>query len=126
MTKEITKTDDQQFIDVNINKQIKPFTFVDLGSGDGRVVLYASSQMMDYQQKDNNDLKIPLFDACVGYEINPLLHLYAKFRSIIMHLFGFPNLANTNSYLQNIWTVPLQHVDVVAVVRSLSAFECML
>jgi hypothetical protein len=111
---------------------IQPFTFVDLGSGDGRVVLYAASQMMKYhirkEQEENEhyhddgkEENILLFDACIGYEINPILHLYATIRSFMMQYLFLPyssqQQAHTQFYLQNIWKVPLHQVDVVAVVR---------
>jgi hypothetical protein len=108
----------QQFIAVNPNKPIKPFTFVDLGSGDGRVVVYASYQTIHDIHTENEP--IPLFDVCVGYEINPILHLYAKFRSLITNLLGYSSrVGTTEFYLKNLWNVPLHNVDVVAVVRSL-------
>lgn len=68
-------------------------TFVDLGSGDGRVVRRAAREG---------------FGLSIGYEINPLLHLWAKTRQS----------PRTELHCANLWDVSLGKVDVVAVVSS--------
>lgn len=66
-------------------------TFVDLGSGDGRVVRRAAREG---------------FQVAIGYEINPMLHAWAKLRQV----------PKTKFYCANLWDVPLHEADVVAVV----------
>jgi len=71
--------------------------FVDLGSGDGRVVFRAA--------REN------LFAKSVGYEINPALHIFANFRRLTA-----PQYWNSTSfYMRDIWKIQLNQYDVVAV-----------
>ena len=71
--------------------------FVDLGSGDGRVVFKAA--------REN------LFAKSIGYEINPALHIFANFRRLIT-----PQYWNSTSfYMRDIWKIQLNQYDVVAV-----------
>lgn len=71
--------------------------FVDLGSGDGRVVFRAA--------REN------LFAKSIGYEINPALHLFANLRRLIT-----PQYWNSTSfYMRDIWKIQLNQYDVVAV-----------
>jgi hypothetical protein len=75
--------------------------FVDLGSGDGRIVFRAA--------KEN------LFALSVGYEINPLLHVCAA----LQRLFRGPAAwSATRFYLRDLWNADLRDADVVAVVRN--------
>jgi Histone methylation protein DOT1 len=89
--------------------------FVDLGSGDGRVVFRAAQEQ--------------LFTLCIGYEINPLLHLYALmqrlFRTMIRRqtitsttaaTTNYNNDTETQFYLRDLWNVNLSNANVVAVV----------
>jgi hypothetical protein len=76
--------------------------FVDLGSGDGRIVFHAANEK--------------LFHMSVGYEINPLLHIFASAKRFLK---GPQTWRATNFYLRDIWKVELKDVDVVAVVRSI-------
>jgi hypothetical protein len=46
------------------------FVFVDLGSGDGRLVLRAAQE--------------GIFTACIGYELNPLLVWYSRIRQLLV------------------------------------------
>jgi hypothetical protein len=85
-------------------QQGQKLTFVDLGSGDGRIVFRAAQEKV--------------FDKCIGYEINPLLHLFAKLQRIFR---GRKYWSSTNFFLRDIWKADLRDVDVVAVVRSLAA-----
>ena len=78
----------------------KKLTFVDLGSGDGRVVFRAAREKM--------------FDKCIGYEINPLLHLFASLQRVVR---GPQAWRATRFYLGDLWKVDLRTADVVAVVR---------
>ena len=71
--------------------------FVDLGSGDGRVVFRAARE--------------GLFDKSVGYEINPALHIFANFRRLITPRYW----TNTQFYMRDLWKIPLHQYDVVAV-----------
>ena len=71
--------------------------FVDLGSGDGRVVFRAARE--------------GLFDKSVGYEINPALHIFANFRRLITPRYW----TNTQFYMRDLWKTPLHQYDVVAV-----------
>lgn len=75
--------------------------FVDLGSGDGRIVFRAS--------REN------LFSVSVGYEINPLLHMFASLQRILR---GPKAWSSTRFHLQDLWSVDLRDADVVAVVRT--------
>jgi len=71
--------------------------FVDLGSGDGRVVFRAA--------REN------LFAKSIGYEINPALHILANLRRLIT-----PQYWNSTSfYMRDIWKIQLNQYDVVAV-----------
>ena len=73
-------------------------TFVDLGSGDGRLVFQAARQNM--------------FAMSIGYEINPVLHAFASGRRIVQA----PMYWNKTSFaIRDLWKVPLNDVDVVAV-----------
>jgi len=75
----------------------KSLNFVDLGSGDGRVVFRAA--------REN------LFNKSIGYEINPALHIFANFRRLIT-----PQYWNSTSfYMRDIWKIKLNQYDVVAV-----------
>jgi hypothetical protein len=87
--------------------------FVDLGSGDGRWVFRAAQDHPD------------LFRVSVGYEINPLLHLYASARRALQVSFRWLSLrpssdaaphCSTELHRQDLWTVPLDDANVVAVV----------
>ncbi len=71
--------------------------FVDLGSGDGRVVFRAARE--------------GIFHKSVGYEINPALHMWVKFRQMITPKYW----SSTQFYLGDLWKVKLHHYDVVAV-----------
>ena len=71
--------------------------FVDLGSGDGRVVFRAARE--------------GLFDKSVGYEINPVLHLFANFRRLATPKYW----SNTQFYMRDLWKIQLHQYDVVAV-----------
>ena len=74
--------------------------FVDLGSGDGRVVVRAARE--------------ELFHKCLGYEINPFLHAMAQGRRLFLpHLWS-----KTSFYLGDLWKADLAKADVVAVVSS--------
>jgi tRNA G46 methylase TrmB len=75
--------------------------FVDLGSGDGRVVFRAAREQ--------------LFTVCIGYEINPLLHAYAMTQRFIFNLIQRPS-TRTQFYVRDLWNVSLHNVNVVAVV----------
>mmetsp|Transcript_7481 Transcript_7481/g.11312 ORF Transcript_7481/g.11312 Transcript_7481/m.11312 type:complete len:257 (-) Transcript_7481:29-799(-) len=76
----------------------KPLTFVDLGSGDGRVVFRAARE--------------GLFHKSIGYEINPLLHMWAQSRRVLQAPMYW---SSTNFALRDIWKVNLTNVDVVAI-----------
>lgn len=111
----------------NDNKSIdnNKLVFVDLGSGDGRIVFHAA-----YKEQ--------LFTNCIGYEINPFLHCFAILKQQLyrLRIMMFPqrqaqDIASTSSshcigsiktefYLRDLWKVNLQHVNVVAVVRYFS------
>jgi hypothetical protein len=78
--------------------------FVDLGSGDGRVVFRAARE--------------DLFTLCIGYEINPMLHTYSLAQRFIFNIIQHPSSATqTQFFLSDLWNVPLHNVNVVAVVR---------
>jgi Histone methylation protein DOT1 len=79
----------------------KLLNFVDLGSGDGRIVFRAAQEN--------------LFTLSIGYEINPLLHLFASSQRILL---GPQAWSSTRFYLCDLWNVDLRDADVVAVVRS--------
>lgn len=71
--------------------------FVDLGSGDGRVVFRAAREGM--------------FNQCHGYEINPTLHLFAQTRKMIT-----PKYWRTARFeCGDLWKIQLRKYDVVAV-----------
>ena len=78
--------------------QQKSLQFVDLGSGDGRLVFQAARQ--------------GIFHSSVGYEINPVLHGVAHTRRLLQ---APTYWKSTQFRLKDIWKVNLQHVDVVAV-----------
>jgi hypothetical protein len=93
--------------------------FVDLGSGDGRVVFRAAQEQ--------------LFTVCIGYEINPLLHLYALMQRLIRTMIrrqtitattaattNYNSDTETQFYLRDLWNVNLSNANVVAVVRFFS------
>ena len=71
--------------------------FVDLGSGDGRVVFRAARE--------------GIFSKSVGYEINPALHLIAGTRKLVTPKYW----SNTNFYVRDLWKIQLHSYDVVAV-----------
>ena len=71
--------------------------FVDLGSGDGRVVFRAARE--------------GIFHKSVGYEINPALHMWTKFRQMVTPKYW----SSTQFYLGDIWKSKLHNYDVVAV-----------
>ena len=71
--------------------------FVDLGSGDGRVVFRAAREQM--------------FVSSVGYEINPALHLFASARRLLMPRYWY----STKFYMTDLWKTKLHEYDVVAV-----------
>ncbi|GKY95294.1 hypothetical protein MPSEU_000491300 [Mayamaea pseudoterrestris] len=73
--------------------------FVDLGSGDGRVVFRAARE--------------DVFSSCDGFEINPMLHGFAQLRKLLTPKYW----KLTQFHLGDIWKVDLADVDVVAVVR---------
>lgn len=78
--------------------QDKALTFVDLGSGDGRLVFRAARQ--------------GIFQTSIGYEINPVLHVFAHSRRLLQA----PQYWNKTRFrIQDIWKVNLGQVDVVAV-----------
>eukprot|EP00562_Extubocellulus_spinifer_P003867 CAMPEP_0178536770 /NCGR_PEP_ID=MMETSP0696-20121128/36256_1 /TAXON_ID=265572 /ORGANISM="Extubocellulus spinifer, Strain CCMP396" /LENGTH=268 /DNA_ID=CAMNT_0020168999 /DNA_START=139 /DNA_END=945 /DNA_ORIENTATION=+ len=75
-----------------------PLTFVDLGSGDGRLVFQAARQSM--------------FVRSIGYEINPVLHAFSCARRLIQA----PKYWTTTDFgLRDLWKVELKEVDVVAI-----------
>jgi SAM-dependent methyltransferase len=106
-------------------KEGKPLTFVDLGSGDGRVVFRAARE--------------GVFTKSIGYEINPSKFCFCLLQSIFfigMYMYSIRNvcrpvlhlvaqsrrclqapkyLSSTNFVLQDLWNVQLKDVDVVAV-----------
>ena len=71
--------------------------FVDLGSGDGRVVFRAARSGM--------------FQKSVGYEINPALHMWVKFRQLVTPKYW----SSTEFHLGDLWKIKLHRYDVVAV-----------
>lgn len=71
--------------------------FVDLGSGDGRVVFRAARE--------------GIFNLSVGYEINPALHLWANLRKLVTPKYW----STTKFQLRDLWNTRLQSYDVVAV-----------
>ena len=71
--------------------------FVDLGSGDGRVVFRAARE--------------GIFHKSVGYEINPALHMWVKFRQMITPKYW----SSTKFYFGDLWNIKLHKYDVVAV-----------
>ncbi|KAL7499848.1 hypothetical protein ACHAWT_007868 [Skeletonema menzelii] len=78
-------------------KQPSSLKFVDLGSGDGRVVFRAARE--------------GIFQKSVGYEINPALHMWVKFRQLITPKYW----SSTEFYLGDLWKIKLHKYDVVAV-----------
>ena len=71
--------------------------FVDLGSGDGRVVFRAARE--------------GLFAKSVGYEINPALHMFANIRRLLTPKYW----STTQFYRRDLWKTKLHEYDVVAV-----------
>jgi hypothetical protein len=71
--------------------------FVDLGSGDGRVVFRAA--------REN------LFHRSIGYEINPVLHGFASVRRVVQPKYW----RNTNFFMQDLWKINLSNSHVIAV-----------
>lgn len=71
--------------------------FVDLGSGDGRVVFRAAREQM--------------FVSSVGYEINPALHFFASVRRLLIPKYW----PSTKFYMTDLWKTKLHDYDVVAV-----------
>ena len=71
--------------------------FVDLGSGDGRVVFRAARE--------------GLFEKSVGYEINPTLHMFAQARKLITPKYW----QTTRFQCRDLWGIQLSKYDVVAV-----------
>eukprot|EP00546_Thalassionema_frauenfeldii_P003952 CAMPEP_0178922622 /NCGR_PEP_ID=MMETSP0786-20121207/16259_1 /TAXON_ID=186022 /ORGANISM="Thalassionema frauenfeldii, Strain CCMP 1798" /LENGTH=209 /DNA_ID=CAMNT_0020597013 /DNA_START=98 /DNA_END=727 /DNA_ORIENTATION=+ len=72
--------------------------FVDLGSGDGRVVFRAAREK--------------IFHKAIGYEINPFLHVFAQTRRYIQAPLY---LSATNFYMKDLWKADLSKADAVAV-----------
>jgi len=75
----------------------KSLQFVDLGSGDGRVVFRAARE--------------GLFGKSVGYEINPTLHLFSSFRRLVTPRYW----DSCNFFMRDLWKIQLHRYDVVAV-----------
>ena len=74
-----------------------PLRFVDLGSGDGRVVFRAAREKM--------------FGMSVGVEVNPLLHVWAScWRALVPGYWS-----ETQLVLRDLWKVDLSNADVVAI-----------
>ena len=88
-----------KFMDRQKEGAAAKLNFVDLGSGDGRIVFRAS--------KEN------LFSLSVGYEINPLLHAFASLQRILR---GPKAWSSTQFHLKDLWNVDLRDADVAAVV----------
>ena len=78
-------------------KNTKPLKFVDLGSGDGRVVFRAARE--------------GIFNESVGYEINPTLHIFACLRKMATPKYW----SNTKFRMGDLWRTDLSRYDVVAV-----------
>uniref|UniRef100_A0A7S2EMH4 Methyltransferase domain-containing protein n=1 Tax=Trieres chinensis TaxID=1514140 RepID=A0A7S2EMH4_TRICV len=73
-------------------------SFVDLGSGDGRVVFRAAREK--------------IFRKCIGFEINPVLHAWASCRRLIQA----PKYWSTTQFgLCDLWKVDLGDIDCVAI-----------
>lgn len=71
--------------------------FLDLGSGDGRVVFRAARES--------------LFHRSIGVEINPVLHGFASIRRAVQ-----PKYWNsTNFYMKDLWKMNLSNSHVIAV-----------
>lgn len=81
----------------NASTKQSSLKFVDLGSGDGRVVFRAARE--------------GIFQTSVGYEINPALHMWVKFRQLLTPKYW----ASTEFYLGDLWNIKLHNYDVVAV-----------
>jgi hypothetical protein len=82
----------------------KKEVFVDLGSGDGRLV-FAAAQT---------------FRLSVGYESNPFLYIFSQGQRFVR---GPKYWASTRFYWQDLWTADLGEVDVVAVVSHLYSLQ---
>lgn len=74
-----------------------PLTFYDLGSGDGRVVFRAARE--------------GIFHKSVGYEINPVLHMFASMRRLVTPKY----FKSTSFRMDDLWKVDLSQADVIAV-----------
>lgn len=82
-------------------KTLNTQKFVDLGSGDGRVVFRAAREYN-------------MFATSVGYEINPFLHAWASCQRI----WSGPEIwSKTVFHCADLWHVNLRDANVVAVVR---------
>jgi hypothetical protein len=79
----------------------RKLTFVDLGSGDGRVVFRAAAQGIFYRS--------------IGYEINPLLHAAAQLQRLVR---GRAAWSSTEFYVRDLWKTDLRETHVVAIVSS--------
>jgi hypothetical protein len=92
-------------------KSGKKLSFVDLGSGDGRVVFRAAKE--------------GIFHKCIGYEINPMLHLFAQLKRLVL---GPATWSSTDFALRDIWKTDLRGANVVAVVSAVATgcFNCEL
>ncbi|CAB9525410.1 Protein FAM173B [Seminavis robusta] len=88
----------QQQLAVSRLHKSKSLTFVDLGSGDGRLVFRAARQ--------------GIFSTSIGYEINPILHAVGQSRRLLQ---APKYWHSTQFYWRDIWKVDLQQADVVAV-----------
>jgi hypothetical protein len=82
-------------------KSGKKLHFVDLGSGDGRVVFRAAKE--------------GIFHKSIGYEINPMLHLFAQLQRLLL---GPATWSSTAFALRDIWKTDLRSANVVAVVSA--------
>ena len=79
-----------------LKKSSGSLKFVDLGSGDGRVVFRAARE--------------GIFEKSVGYEINPALHMWVKLRQLVTPKYW----SSTQFYLGDLWKTKLHNYDVVA------------
>lgn len=86
----------KQHVKKNNNNE-SSLKFVDLGSGDGRVVFRAARE--------------GIFQKSVGYEINPALHLMVKVRQLLTPKYW----SSTEFHLGDLWKIKLHKYDVVAV-----------
>jgi len=86
-----------ELVNIGAESQSKNLKFVDIGSGDGRVVFRAARE--------------GTFDVSVGYEINPTLHLFAQFRRLVTPKYW----STTRFYCRDLWNTPLNNYNVVTV-----------